>query len=555
MVFSLFFFSACSGEDDPNYMKIFYRPYASSKVYGELGNTTYAELIEENIYELSDDILTSLVGAYGPTEFNIMDGLEIKHFEPDLNGVDFKSLFGYGALSGVLSSESDFGQELNSMTNLYFSSENKLITLSQGDFTSSDILDIVALVAQLAIPGAVLDNVQIVSGSISDLNALLRISTGDLYYYVFYGGKIAGKDYINSANNFQNAKNYFTSILNTNFNVIEKDFCGLNIVDESSNDLNFAHWKYNLLNGNLDNQILDGKDYCEDFLEKYSIPFAAHVAKAMLVGGDDIPSNIVSNGKNLASLYQQAKSGDKTNCQNFIKEAVNYIDHIGLTDYDIQALLPVIKNEVIGHGSNNADKIYENSEKNSLYKNNYDTIIPQCLNTVKEENPQQPILEYITVEGTYAENVVINGYVTSVILMSEEARLCTDFIGGFILDENVSPSYIVTVRHSSNGTITDYPVEVDEESLKDGNISFSLSDTTGDNNGVEIAASKKGFFDNEGSILKGNKYELFVYSKQSDNTKGHAWCYNDLENEYVEIVFATKNVFENYHIDINCFGG
>ena len=124
----------------------------------------------------------------------------------------------------------------------------------------------------------------------------------------------------------------------------------MNIVDESNNDLQFAHWKYNLLNGNLENQISDGKDYLSQFLNKYKVPFAAHVAKALLVGGGELPNDLPQNGTSLASLYEQSKNGNASSCENFIKAASHYIDHLGLTKKNINDILPVIKSEVIGNG-------------------------------------------------------------------------------------------------------------------------------------------------------------------------------------------------------------
>ena len=51
-------------------------------------------------------------------------------------------------------------------------------------------------------------------------------------------------------------------------------------------------------------------------------------------------------------------------------------------------------------------------------------------------------------------------------------------------------------------------------------------------------------------ILTIDTYKLFKSSKETDNTAGNAWCLNDLDNCYIEVVFATQNVFKAQKIDI-----
>ena len=551
MICSLFFFGGCrSGEDDTVYMKIIYKPYSTSKVLGT--NKTYAELVEENVLDLSEDILTQLVGAYGPNAITIIDGILPTTLKPSLNGVDYKQLFGYGTLSGALAGDEDFALELGSMTNLYFSTENKLAILTQGEFTSSNLADLLLLIPQLMVPGAALDNVQIVSGSLSDLNALLRVSTGDLYYYVFYGGKINGQDYISSANNFQNAKNYFARILNTNYNVIEKDFVSVNIVDESNNDLQFAHWKYNLLNGNLENAISNGNTYLNQFLEKYKLPFAVHVAKAMLVGNDNLPDDIPTNSTSLASLYEQATVSNAEKCGEFLKVASNYIDHIGLTNKNVADLLPVIKSNVIGDGTLPTDKIYENSEKDILTKNNYETIISACLNRVVEDNPAKPILEYITINSGVIDELVIEGYLHSIIFMSEQLREMSSLVAQFEYEQDIIPNYQLTLRYNSKGEILEYPIDIEEEDFKGGIVSFDFGNVVNDIDSVLIENSKN-VLAGDGSVLVGDLYKYFIHSSQSNHTDGHAWCFNDLNNSYVELIFATNSKLDFYKVDIFAF--
>lgn len=555
MICSLFFFCGCSGsgdeDDNPNYIKLIYRPYSTSKILGV--GKTYAEIVEEDVLELSEEILTQLVGAYGPSSIMISDGVFPTIIQPSLNNVDYKELFGYSALSGVLAGDEDFAHELGSMTNLYFSSENKLAILTQGEFTSSNLADLLLLIPQLMVPGAALDNVQIVSGSLTDLNALLRVSTGDLYYYVFYGGKINGRDYISSLNNFQNAKNYFAQILNSNYNVIEKDFVSVSITDESNNDLQFAHWKYNLLNGNLDNLISNGNTYLNQFLQKYKIPFAVHVAKAMLVGDEELPNDIPRDGASLASLYQQATVSNVSKCQEFLKNASNYIDHLGLTNSNVNDLLPVIKSSVIGDGALAADKIYDNSEGNILTKNNYDTIIPACLNEVVSKNPAKPILEYVTVKGDYVEEVEIEGYLQSVVFMTGANKEINEMAGQLDFNDGVLPQYFVTIRHCANGQIEEYAAEFNPDDFKDGGINVE-GDDYNCSDPLQISQSKDILSGEKGSILLGDIYKYFIYSDQTDFTSGHAWCFNDLTNSYVQLVLATNTVFDMYQGDIYCFG-
>lgn len=550
MIFSLFFFGCSNGEDDSVYMKIVYRPYSTSKPLG-IGKT-YAELVEDEVLALSEDILTELVGAYGPNSITYMDGLLPKTLKPSLNGVDYKTLFGYGTLGGLFSSEDDFALELGAMTNLYISTENNLVTLTKGEFTSSDIADLLLLIPQLMIPGAALDNIQVVSGSLSNGTFLLRISTGDLYYYVFYGGEIAGINYISPSNNFQNAKTYFARLFNSNYNVIEKDYVGVNIVDGSNNDLQFAHWKYNLLNGNLDNQISNGNTYLSQFLDKYKLPFAAHVAKAMLVGGEDLPNDLPKGETSFASLYEQAKQGNNSKCQEFIKLASKYIDHLGLVESNINQLRDVIKSEVIGDGTMPNEKIYDTSESNILTKNNYDTIIPACLNKVLENNPAKPILEYITVDSGVIDELEIDGYLQSIIFMSNDKREMTSLLAQLEFEEDVVPFYYVTMRYCNNEQILEYPIEVEEDDFKGGIISFDFGNIAKDLESIEIKDSKNTLL-GDGFVLIGDLYKNFVYSSQTDYTDGYAWCFNDLENSYVEVVFAVNNVFDRYKVDIFAF--
>lgn len=550
MIFSLFFFAGCDDEEskENNYAKIVYKPYVSSIVPGK--DITYAEYIKEGVYDLSKDILTRLVGAYGPDQFTLISDTPIGVYSPSLNGVDYQSLFGYSDLAGIGVNEDNFGKELNAMTKLYFSTENNLVTLSQRDLSSSDIAALVVEIAKLLTPGFISSGIQVVSGSIAGLNALLRVSAGDFYYYVFYGGEIAGLDYISSASDYQNAKTFFATILNTNYNVIEKDFCGLDIVDEASNQLNFIHWNYNLLNGNLENQILDGNEYRTQFLDKYLYKFAAHVAKAMLVGDGEIPSDVVSNGANLSNLYNQAKTGSDTDCQNFVNAAVNYIDHIGLSLPDAKALSSIIKSEVIG------DRACA-SERENLYKNNYDTTIAKCLADTMTANPQQPILEYLVARGTFIENIQINGYLKSIIIMSKQQRESEFYTITFLDDggfENLS--YIVTLRHCSEGSLVEYPVAIEEEDLQSGSIVFSAEDLSSDVNLFEIGKSNDIILlEGVNSILLFDMYKDYVHASETDNTDGVAWCFKDLDNEYIEIVFATNSVFDNFHVDIDCFAG
>ena len=124
MSISLFLFSACGntgGENDTfsTIYKLVYRPYATTIPSGS--SKSYGEIIEDNVLELSGDILTRIVAEYGIGEISLENGDLVS---PKTDGVDYEELLGLGTtLSDI--EKIAYAQDFSKITNVYYTSENK----------------------------------------------------------------------------------------------------------------------------------------------------------------------------------------------------------------------------------------------------------------------------------------------------------------------------------------------------------------------------------------------------------------------------------------------
>ena len=99
MCLSLFLFSACgntpggNGASGANVIyKLIYRPY--STVIPKGSDKSYGKIIEENVLEVSSDVLSRIVGAYGIGEIEVKDGDSTKTVMPKTDGVEYEDLLG-----------------------------------------------------------------------------------------------------------------------------------------------------------------------------------------------------------------------------------------------------------------------------------------------------------------------------------------------------------------------------------------------------------------------------------------------------------------------------
>lgn len=597
---SLLLFSACSAgtdEDNKPVLKIVYRPYATSRPIAS--GDTYIDLVYKNILALSKNILTEVVGQYG------MGRIDVGSFDyrsPSTNGRNYKKMFGVNeasilSLEELLLPEEEktalinqrIGEDMGRMTHVnytheFLTLEAKALVLSYGSSPSiADILTQILFPLDGETPLAAL-------GSVGETN-IYKIDTGSTTYYVFLGGDCLLMDgeslysYVPTgepdAFNFDNTKTFLKNVLGSNYGVIEKDYIGGEILKNGETVLlNFQRWNYSVAEGILENIPFNAGAYLNAYIEKFGPTFAVEIAKAMLVGGEELPvevncpKDLIDGDKkianaggvvNLKDLYDRAKSGSDEDKQSFIWAASAFVDHLGLTIDDLSFIGDQLESVIIG------EEIYNSTDGKEAFttsKNNYEKylLLPKgqieedggevpvsALQKALDENPTKPILEWLSFDNSsYVEKIEIDGYLQSIILMSEgEIRLDT-FFAEVKLEDDAIIDYALKTRSS---------IRDGEEIVE--NFFPTVNDDLSGSNILELSDFQEYFgvetISNKVDPLVGNKNSLFVLGEINvdfykvfktdaqkfsleDGLNYRGWYFN-VKTNFVELIFATKNVF------------
>lgn len=591
----LVFLLGCTQDDEDNKpnITIAYKPYAG--LSAGLLSKTYGEEVYDNIIDISTQILTSLVDSYGQGSNN--DGILFKRAtNPSLNNVSLASLLGNSTMG--VAQQKEYAQEINKMCYASYSSKLKIegltgfdellnvpnLTISKNGSGLSRV-DICSLILRLNPANALLaEAINLLGVSLPTLNFVYFSSSNEEYIiqtencFVFLGGKVGGVNYCpTGSGNYSNTVNFITRLMNTNYNVIEKDFAGVEFgssyVEGQNRDFNFSKWYYNLFNGSISNFFTynTANQYITNFVNKYALTFAVEVAKIKLAGEDNLPNYNITISKqdiptkfsikegeyNLNNLYSTAQTGSEQNKQQFLQVASVFIDHYGLTQYEATNLYETIKTKVIGVNT------FDNSELTSTYKNNYDIYInfgsfledgeevPSVLKLVQLNNSQQVILDFITIKNaSVVEEQAINGYIKSVLFyfLEDVQKQAQTFMLEITNPNTTSLNYLFMLRCFN----PDNELNLDEAYYT--NINTNLDESNGFV--IDILSDELLNYSQISKFSSSITSTNFAYNKtkfQKDtSTYYNAWYYISEDNSsFVEFVFASPNIFTLQHFDIS----
>ena len=542
MCLSLFLFSACGDIDDGDegggagggtssskvVYKLIYRPYATTIPSGS--DKSYGEIIEQNILDLSSDVLSRIVGEYGIGEVSVKDGESTKLVSPKTDGVDYEGLLG---LSTTLSDieKIDYAQDFSKITNIYYSSQNnKVLVLSNYSVSISSLLeydtDTSAYIAKS-------DLKDLNTGSTIPADEELLIQTsykfsdgGDIAY-VFIGETIGS----NSINGTDNVKTFVSKFFKSNFGSIQKSLTGnITIVDGSDTDLPFSAWNWSLTDAEFAS-CTTAEEYKLKYIEKFQLNMGVEIAKTILTRYEGLTLT-----EELDSLYQQASvvSAGDSQKEKFISDCCDYIDHLGLTEEEKTLLTKYLTETAIGSTIAVSGTNYEENCANVLL----DTMSNYALN---------PILEIKTFEGTL-ETDEIDGYLQSIVMIAEKEREPESFVMSIGLkEENEDMGFMPLIRYSDAeaSVVQATPFEVDAEDLEYGVICGDFGDVAED---TEILLKPTTDNLTDGSVMANGISQYFINTKVSENGRGVGWCYNDTSICYLEIAFPTSDFFPQNQI-------
>ena len=550
MVISLFLFSASSCDDkegERKILKIIYKPYSTSRP--SLVDKTYGEIIEEGLLDMSSDVLSYLVGFYGIGEVDVKkDAESTQKISPDNSGVNYQSLL---AISGSLSNtdKEKYSLEFSKLTNVYFSSTNKILALTND--SNLNVNNVVTYDTENSKYVAKV-NLKKVSGtggsfsSDSDLtnNCAYKYENGEKITYIFIGGYIGSSSSVNSFSSALNASKYVADFFKTNFNNIQKALPALteSSFKENLTNLPFASWAYSLTETEA-KSCSSAQDYLEKYVQKFNLNFAVEIANTILTRYDDWELN-----EELSSLYSSAStvSASKSSKENFIKECCKYIDHLGFLDEEKVLLTSFIKETFIGSTITNS---------NPKYEENCATIFENVSNV----HVMNPILEYKTFVGSSVDEVEIDGYLQSIVIMTEKEFTFDTFSFEVInkIDEEETVFYKNSIRYCNDGKVEEYPIkDIDYSEItyidcpqtedKEGskNIVLKIS-SCADNLPFDLLGAQ--------NTIKKDISDYFSHTKNSSNSKvkeSSAWCFSDASASYIEIVFAVDNIFNQNEVNL-----
>lgn len=593
---SLFFFSACDELDDvdeegnkisSSIIKIIYKPYASSKP-NLLSTKTYGEIIYDGLIEQSEDFLTRAVASYGLGEIEVKNKNGSKvDVSPNIE-TDFQTLLACSSLNKTQKTE--LAQDVSKFTHVYFHSSNKVMILANtapkanilsSMLTITDADGTITYTANSSLKNLT-KNTNVSSSATLDSNCVYKYSTGSNIAFLFVGGHIGSNSSLNSFSNSSNALNYIKSFFNSDYNNIQKSFAGVVGGSLSSNgedkNLSFNSWKYSLTESEYNSVSNNVKNYLEKYLDKFSLSFATELAKIILlrVEGTTMPqdlANLYTSALNEINSSIAGTTSSTTNREAFLTASCEYIDHLGYLKEEKLSILNYILNTVIGPNIVTQSDLSKvdlakavEDDLETLTGTNLNKFILKTWalsNEVYEKYPQNPILEYKTIRKSYVEDVdiEINGYIQSIVVMDKKSLEITDAI--FTFEEKEEPksnneiSFICAYISYIDGQFNDDPY---------GDSPVVTDETKTINFEFPLPQNKPLKVDNCDDNLKGNDTinsdtgSLFVHSENlykdasTPIEEGFAWFFHDAMNDYVQIVFAGKDIFSLNEINLNTFG-
>lgn len=547
MIISLFFFNACddAGSGDNIILKVFYRPYASSRV--SVFGDTYAETIEKDLIEVSGDVLSRLVGEYGIGEVSVKDGESTKLVSPNEGGANYQALLAVSSLTET--QKKAIAGDFSAVTNIYFSFGSNIMVLSNFSANSSIVDNMVTYDAEntIYVANTSLTKISGSGGSISsgdnpETHCVYKYSNGNNFSYIFLGGYIGSNSNENAFTSALNINKYLAKLFGSNYNNIQHGFVGSITASQEGTDISdglFTTWAYSLTDAEFSSCAGDAGAFQEKYVEKYTLTFAVELAKTILTRYEGLTLS-----DDLSTLYTSASGSGASNSarEDFIEACCEYIDHYGLLPEENELLKNYILNTMIGSTITGSNP-------------NYDSNCAKVLEESRINNLANPILEYRTYEGgTIHEEPKVDGYIQSIVIMTKDEYDFTDFALAFETEDAVESAYLTTIRYANSGTISEYPFVVSEGDMKDNFYSFSISEASADTvDELKIVSCTDNIPSNAliaQNTIDNDVKHLFKYSKSTQNTVGCAWCFNDTSASYVEVVFGTNTMFDLFELTV-----
>lgn len=616
MFTSLFLFSGCS-DDEKFLFKIIYRPYASEG-YGFFSSYKDALLDEMEFLSTEVITHMVGTFGMGKIEHNLKNGKKAEDLSPNLGKDEYGYTSDYEdyyynlvGLSPYMSDKDLYYEMLGKLTScdnfLYLEQINGIGTkiVEDGDDTREE-RDYDDYPVKLLVLSNTSFDKQFVESLISyddddksfSPNAtLIGLDDGKSYtyrnttylmgnsgYYCDYGWEsyfIFIGDYSYRDNDWTaclwsskessfdgvvDAERFISKIISTNFNSIQQTvyqvlIWGSDVEYSDINRLDYKSWNYSLTEKEM-GSVYDAQSYLDSYLYKFQRTFEVEIAKIILTRGGselfvtDSDGNILDDS--LLKKYDAASKNNATTkeIQAFINDACEYIDHLGLIEDEIEGLKEFILETVAG---------YEITDINK----NIEKACDSMLEDLVEEVGYAPLLEVLNYKASELDEIKIDGYIQSIIFLKEEDSYeFTDFLCFFDTDnfEGEIIPYELTIRYMAYGEMQEYQIPVPEEDVKQGAFAVSVADAGEEGlKYVELMATKDPITVNPFSLElitrqvkilnRAEEYaSKFVYSTSTKNTSGYAWCFDDENCDYVQVVFGLNSLCINQHLDLLLIG-
>ncbi len=559
MCISLFFFSACSEGDEKLLFKIVYRPYADSK--SEFFGGTYKQKIKEDLDETTEYVISYIVGAFGIGEIEVrMQNKDTGAYETIKLSPEFPNdnEYYYSNLLGISKSNTYYNSVVSKIvqtTNIYYdytstSGKPAIMVLSNHQVTGRDLEDNIVKYSEEERCFKAQTSMQLV-GSNKYFSYDQALNSGDIYLYessegysfIFIGGYVSGGSSYNSTTN---ASRFVTSLLSTNYNNIQQTVGKVEIYNGSDTGIsNSSSWAYSLTENEMDN-VYNAQSYLDIYLDKYFNEYKIEIVKAILTRNENEWTDELERAYNLAKRTNVTAEQRKKNIDSYVDKACEYIDHLGLIPEEAESITNFMVENVIGYNVTVTETL-----KASCVK---------CLTAAHEAIGYVPLLEVLSYELSEQEEIKIDGYVQSIIILTEDQDYnFTSLLAIFSFEEEQTlEPYLVTVRHQEDGYIDEYPIALNEEDASSGAIEVSMEDILDSNEeGLIISKSedpiKPGLFSKKTSIVdEAKKYaKMFTYSTSTENTDGMCWCFNNESSNFIQIILATNNLCVNQHLNLD----
>lgn len=574
---SLFFFigsgfTSCGSKDEKVIVKIVYKPYASASVPGLLTFGTYADMIYDDLLDVSEDILTRLVARFGLGDLGIEDK-DGETISPNIT-TDFNSLFSTSSLSS--SEKESLAQEVSKLTHVYLSTTDKVLILANSAPKSTLLPSLLTITnSDGSITYTANSNLENLtnkssfsSGEQLENNCAYRYKNGSTIAFAFVGGYVGSSSGTNSFSSTTNASNYVSKFFNSCYNNIQKSFESVSINDNADSDLKFNSWDYCLTESEFNSCNYNAEDFLDVYLEKYQLSFAVEIAKSILLRYENtqFPDELANLYSQAVSETQSVKTGSYSTSarENFIETCIEYIDHLGLLIEEKELLLNSVFNEVIGSDFI-SDEDIQDAGISAAIKENLETldgttnkfILASWVSVNESFNlfPAKAILEYETFDTTTIDDFEVKGFIQSIIIMCEDSFKLSSVLMQFEAKTENELSFDCALRTYCDGTLQEYPMVLDESELEVNSISFDFITYT----------ESRVVIENCDDNLKGNStinkdtYGLFIPTSRMyenatmDVQTGFGWCFSDAINDFAEIVFLSQNIFSLNEIDIKGF--